>query len=87
MGCQDVRAGRRLIDSPPLSLDETVRLVKTYQLSHRALAPRRRGVHAARYSDRSSVEETSRTRSPVLRDTDIEMRHKGALSSLIGGSR
>ena len=55
-----------MIDSQPFSLDETVRFVSTY-LSHRALAPRRRGVHAARYSDLSSGEETFTTRSLVLR--------------------
>ena len=55
-----------MIDSQPFSLDETVRFVSTY-LSHRALAPLRRGVHAARNRDLSSAEETSTTRSHVLR--------------------
>ena len=29
MGCQDILANRQLIDSPPMSLDERVRLVNT----------------------------------------------------------
>ena len=67
MGCNDIHTSRRLIESPPLSLDEAVRRVRIYQLSRRGLASRRRGVHAVQYSDLSSGEETSRSPSPVLR--------------------
>ena len=65
MGCQDTRAGRSLIDTPPISLDEAVRCVKTYQLSRRAFTPRRRVLHAMSYGDPSSEEETYRSPSLV----------------------
>lgn len=39
MGCRDICAGWRLIDSPLLSFIE--RRIKTYQLSRRSLTPRR----------------------------------------------
>ena len=77
MGCQDIRADRRLIDNPPLSLDEAVRHVKTNQLSGRALTSRSRGVHAVRYSDPSSGEETY-----IYLKTYIEPRHQSALGHL-----
>ena len=49
-----------MIDRPSLSLHEA-------ELSRHALTLRRRGVSVVLYSDLSSGEETSRTRSAVLR--------------------
>lgn len=39
MGCNDRRAGRKLIESPPSTVDEAVHRVKTYQLSHQVFDP------------------------------------------------
>uniref|UniRef100_K1PQ47 Uncharacterized protein n=1 Tax=Magallana gigas TaxID=29159 RepID=K1PQ47_MAGGI len=47
MGCNDTRAGRKLIKSPPpppSTVDEEVHRVKTYQLSHQVFDPCRREV-------------------------------------------
>lgn len=40
ISCQDPQAGRKLIDNPPITIDETMRKVKTYQLCRQALALR-----------------------------------------------
>ena len=44
MGCNDTRVGRKLIESPPSTVDEAVHRVKTYQLSHQVFDPCRREV-------------------------------------------
>lgn len=40
ISCQDPRAGRKLIDNPPITIDEAMRKVKTHQLCRQALALR-----------------------------------------------
>uniref|UniRef100_K1R062 Uncharacterized protein n=1 Tax=Magallana gigas TaxID=29159 RepID=K1R062_MAGGI len=42
--CNDTRVGRKLIESPPSTVDEAVHRVKTYQLSHQVFDPCRREV-------------------------------------------
>lgn len=38
-GCNDTRVGRKLMESPPSTVDEAVHRVKTYQLSHQVFDP------------------------------------------------
>ncbi|XP_062613887.1 uncharacterized protein LOC134275636 [Saccostrea cucullata] len=64
MGCLDVRAGRRLIDSPPVNIHEAVLRIKTYQLSRQALAHRRKGVRSVPGESQSSGGEPSKSPSP-----------------------
>lgn len=86
MGCQDPRAGRKLIDNPPITVDIGVRRVKTYQLSRQALVPRRRGVHSVSRDGQLSRGDQSRTLSTIKgRFSDIiqkchpEEHHQGTL--------
>lgn len=39
MGCQDPRLGHKLINNPPISVDEAMQRVRTYQLRQQGLAP------------------------------------------------
>uniref|UniRef100_K1PX51 Uncharacterized protein n=1 Tax=Magallana gigas TaxID=29159 RepID=K1PX51_MAGGI len=79
MRCQDPRAGRKLIDNPPLTVDEAVRRVKTYQLSRQAFAPRRRGVHSVSRDGQLSGGEQSRSPSPApRRDSYNSVRRDGS---------
>lgn len=74
--CQDPRAGRKLIDNPPITEDEAVRSVKTYQLVRQALAPRRRGVHSVSRDIQLSSREKSRSPPPTpCSDSYGSVRH------------
>lgn len=55
IGCQDPRAGRKLIDNLPITVDEAVQRVKTYQLRRQPLEPRRRGVHSVSRDGQLSI--------------------------------
>lgn len=94
MGCQDPRAGRKLIDNPPITVDEAVRRVKTYQLSRQALAPRRRGVHSVSRDGQLSGGEQSRSPSPAPRSEsygsmrrDVPPRQESAARSSLTSNR
>lgn len=94
MGCQDPRAGRKLIDNPPITVDEAVRRVKTYQLSRQALAPRRRGIHSVSRDGQLSGGEQSRSPSPAPRSDscnsvrrDVSPRQESVAHSSLANNR
>lgn len=94
MGCLDLRAGRELIDNPPITVDEAVRRIKTYQLSRQALAPRRRGVHSVSRDGQLSGGEQSRSPLPAPRSDsynsvrrDVSPRQESVAHSSLASNR
>lgn len=58
LGCVDCEDGQQLIDRLPSTLEETIKRVKTSQLSRCAIARRQRAVRPSSH-DRSASNEVS----------------------------
>lgn len=91
---QDPRAGRKLIDNPPITVNKDVQRIKTYQLSRQALAPRRRGEHSVSQYGQLSGGEQLRSPSPAPRSYsygsvrhDVSHRQESVAHSSLASNR
>ena len=71
LGCSDTEAGRHLINHPPRTIEEAIKLVKNFKMARSATEPKRQVSQISRSPDRESRE---RARSNGSHDRNTQDR-------------